>query len=351
MKEKNIKQFCLNTAATVRECMKVIDQNKQGIALIIDDHGGFIGTVTDGDIRRFILSGGSVEKAVSRVMWSDALTAPVGTSREELTELMNRRLVRNIPILDEAGCPCDIISLSDVVVPEKIGDQPVVIMAGGEGRRLRPITENIPKPMIKMNGKPILETVINSLSRSGIVNIFISLNYKADVIENYFKDGSDYNVKIVYLRENEKLGTAGALTLLPGLPSKPIVVINGDVITKTNFLRLIEFHNQHRCVMTVAATQYVLKVPYGVLNLSGHYLLGIEEKPKQNFLCNAGIYMINPEIISMIPKNTEFDMTDLIREVVRKGLPVTTFPIHEYWIDVGEIDDLKKARDTFEEPK
>ena len=350
MKDKNIKQFCLNEAATVRECMEVIDRNKQGIALIINDHGKFLGTVTDGDIRRFILSGGSVEKPVPRVMWSDALTAPVGTSREKIKELMNRYLVRNIPILDEAGCPCDIISLRDVV-SEKDGAQCAVIMAGGEGRRLRPITEHIPKPMIEMNGKPILENIINSLSRSGIVNIFISLNYKADVIESYFKDGSDHNVKIGYLRENKKLGTAGALTLLPDVPSKPIVVINGDVITKANFLRLIEFHNQHRCVMTVAAIQYMLKIPYGVLNLSGQYLLGIKEKPKQKFLCNAGIYMINPEIVSIIPKNMEFDMIDLIREVVRRGLPVTTFPIHEYWIDVGEIDDLKKARDTLEELK
>ena len=350
MKDKDIKQFCLNETATVQECMEVIDRNKQGIALIINEYGRFIGTVTDGDIRRFILSGDSVEKLLSRVMCSDALTAPLGTSREKIKELMNRYLVRNIPILDEAGCPCDIISLRDVV-SEKDGAQCAVIMAGGEGRRLRPITEHIPKPMIEMNGKPILENIINSLSRSGIVNIFISLNYKADVIESYFKDGSDYNVKISYLIENKKLGTAGALTLLPDLPSKPIMVINGDVITKANFLRLMEFHNQHRCVMTVAATQYMLKIPYGVLNLSGHYLLGVEEKPKQKFLCNAGIYMINPEIISMIPRNTEFDMTDLIREVVRKGLPVTTFPIHEYWIDVGEIADLKKARDTLEELK
>jgi dTDP-glucose pyrophosphorylase/CBS domain-containing protein len=348
MKDKDINQYCLKESAAIRECMEVIDRNKQGIALIIDDQGRLIGTVTDGDIRRSILAGRSLKEPVLNVMWTNPLTAPFGASEAELKILMNKYLVRNIPILDEAGCPCKIVNLRDIVFEED-GGQCAVIMAGGEGKRLRPITENIPKPMIKVGEKPILENIIKALTESGIVNIYISINYKADIIEDYFKDGSDYGAKITYLKEDKKLGTAGALTLLPENPLNPLLIINGDIITKTNFMRLIEFHKQHRCVMTVAAIQYMFNIPYGVLKMSEHYLLGIEEKPKQKFLCNAGIYIVNPEILPVIPKNTAFDMTDLIKELARKGLPVSAFPIHEYWIDIGHKDDLKKAQNALTE--
>ena len=348
MKDKDINQFCLKEPATVRECMAVIDKNKQGIALIVDAQGRLTGTITDGDIRRFILAGHSIDNSVASVMWTKPLTAPLGTSEKELKELMNKHLVRNIPIIDTNGCPSKIINLRDIVSEEDVC-QFAVIMAGGKGKRLKPITENMPKPMIKVGNKPILENIINYLKESGIVNIYISLNYKADIIENYFEDGSEYGVKISYLKEGKELGTAGALTLLPEIPSSPLLVINGDVVTKTNFLRLIEFHKQRRCVMTVAATQYTLNIPFGVLNTSGHYLLGIEEKPEQRFLCNAGIYMLNPEALPLIPEDTEFDMTDLIKELVRKGLPVTTFPIHESWVDIGHMDDLRKAQNDLEE--
>lgn len=348
MKHKDISQFCLKESATVRECMAVIDENKQGITLIVDTKGRLTGTVTDGDIRRFILAGRSIDEPVTNVMWTKPLTAPLGTPEKELKELMNKHLVRNIPILDRNGCPSKIINLRDIVSEEDV-PQYAVIMAGGKGRRLRPVTEDIPKPMIEVGNKPILENIINRLKESGIVNIYISLNYKNNIIEDYFKDGSEFGANITYLKENKELGTAGALTLLPEIPSSALLVVNGDVITKTNFLRLIEFHKQHRCVMTVAATQYMLNIPYGVLNISSHYLLGIEEKPEQRFLCNAGIYMLNPEAVPLIPKDTEFDMTDLIKELVRKGLPVTTFPIHEYWVDIGDMDDLRKAQNDLKE--
>lgn len=343
MRDRDIKEFCLRESATIRECMKLIDHNKQGIALIVDRRGRLIGTVTDGDIRRFILGGGSIGGLVSNVMWTNPLTAPLGASENEVRELMSKYLVRNIPILDKTGRPCKIVNLRDLISEEEMG-QIAIIMAGGEGRRLRPITEHIPKPMLKIGGKPILENIVNTLAKNGIVNIYISINYKADVIENYFKDGSRYGVKISYLRETKKLGTIGALTLLPESPPGPFFVINGDVLTNTNFLRLSEFHKQHRCVMTVAAIQYRFKIPYGVLHMADHYLLGIEEKPQQRVLCNAGIYMINPEVLHMIPKDAEFNMTDLIKELARKGLPITTFPIHEQWIDIGQTEHLKRAQ-------
>ena len=345
MKDKDINRFCVKENDSIRSCMEVIDQNKQGIALIVNTEQRLTGTVTDGDIRRIILAGKSLEGPVSKIMWTDPLSTSSDSSETEIKELMNRYLVRNIPILDENGCPCRIVNLRDLV-PEEDGGQCAVIMAGGEGKRLRPITEGIPKPMIEVGGKPILESIIKALTQNGIPRMFISVNYKADVIEDYFQDGSNHGAEITYLKEEKKLGTAGALTLLPEIPSKFLLVINGDVITKTNFSRLIDFHRAHRCVMTVAATQYVFDIPYGVLELSGHYLLGIKEKPKKRFLCNAGIYMINTEVLPLIPKDTEYDMTDLIKTLVAKGLPVTTFPVHEHWIDIGRMEDLKRVKGT-----
>lgn len=348
MKNRDINQFCLKESSTVRECMEVIDKNKQGIALVVDPQGRLIGTVTDGDIRRFILAAHSLEEPVSKVMWTNPLTAPLGTSEEEIKELMNKYLVRNIPILDKEGRPCKLITIRDLV-SDKSDCQIAVIMAGGEGRRLRPITKKIPKPMINVGDKPIIENIINAFVEIGIEKIYISVSYKAEVIEDYLKKYTCHGVKIEYLEEHKKLGTAGALALLPEIPLKPFIVINADIVTKTNFARLIEFHNQHRCVMTIAATQFEFNIPYGVLNRSGHYILGIEEKPEQKLLCNAGIYMINPEVLPIIPKNTEFNMTDLINELVRKGLPITTFPIHEYWIDIGQMEDLKKVQNDIKD--
>ena len=342
-KDFDVKASCVDESLSVRECMRIIDRNKQGIALVVDKDGRLVGTVTDGDIRRFTLAGRSIDEPVSKVMWTKPLTAPVGTSDGELKKLMNKHLVRSIPLVDGDGRPQRIVDIMDFIGKDETGVS-AVVLAGGEGRRLRPITDTIPKSLVKVGDRPVLEDIVISLGRAGIVDIYISLNYMADLIEEYFDDGSRYGVRIRYLREDKKLGTVGPLTLLPEAPRSPLLVMNGDVVTRTNFLRLIDFHREHRCVMTVAATQYKFDVPYGVINTTGHYLIGIEEKPSQRFLCNAGIYMLNAELIHLIPEHTEFNMTDLIKEVVRRGLPITTFPIHEYWIDIGQMKDLEKAQ-------
>jgi dTDP-glucose pyrophosphorylase len=340
---KDVKDICIQESISVHKCMEVIDRNKEGIALIVNAMGQLIGTVTDGDIRRFIIAGKSLDEPVRNMMWKNPVTALVGTSEKELIELMKKHSIRHIPLLDEQRRPQNLVSLRDILFEEDTGHT-AVIMAGGEGRRLRPITENVPKPMIEVAGRPILETIVRQLVKANIKKIYISINYMSESIENYFKDGTEFGVKIAYLKEERKLGTAGALTLLPEIPPKPFLVVNGDVITKTDFAHLIDFHREHRCVMTVAGVQYRFNIPYGVLNTAGHYLLGIEEKPQQKFLCNAGIYLINPEVCNFIPYNVEVDMTDIIDNLVKKGLPIATFPIFEYWLDIGKMEDLKKAQ-------
>lgn len=347
MTKRDLNRICLKATASVHECIQLIEQNRQGIALIIDEDGRLIGTVTDGDIRRYILAGRALSEPTSEVMWTRPLTVTMDTPRTQIRELMHENMVRNIPILDTECRPVDLVNISDFVNGHD-DEQIAFIMAGGEGKRLRPITETIPKPLIKVGNKPILGNIITGFREAGIMNIYIAVNYKSDIIEEYVKNNFNHGLKLTCLKEKKKLGTAGALSLLPHTPTKPFIVINGDIITRANFGRLLDFHNEHRCVMTVAATQYMLEVPYGVLDLTGHYLMDVKEKPTEKFLCNAGIYVINPEVLSLVPKDTEFDMPDLIRTLVQKGLPITTFPIHEYWIDVGQLQQLNKARNDME---
>jgi dTDP-glucose pyrophosphorylase len=323
--------------------MEIIDRTRIGIVLVVNEEGKLVGTITDGDIRRFILAGNSIEESVSKVMWADPVTSFDCSSNLELIDRMKKHSVKHLPILDDQCRPYKVATLRELIFEDR-AKCTAVIMAGGEGKRLRPITESIPKPMVKVGGRPIIETIIRQLVQADIENIYVSLNYMGKVIEDYFKDGSDLGVNISYLKEDKKLGTAGALTLLPEIPSIPILVINADILTKVDFSYLIDFHNEHKCVMTVGGVQFTLNIPYGVLNLAGHYLLGIDEKPQERMICNAGIYVINPEVINIVKYNVEFDMTDLIEEIIRRGLPVSTFPIYEYWIDIGQEEDLKKAQ-------
>jgi NDP-sugar pyrophosphorylase family protein len=287
-----------------------------------------------------------MEETAAELMYTSPLKAPLHASDEVIRELLQKYRIRNVPLVDDKGRPRRLVTFRDFLYGGTTQNI-AVIMAGGEGRRLRPLTENVPKPMVKVGDKPILENIITSLARAGIKKQYIAVNYMAEVIEEYFQDGSAFEVEIFYLREHKKLGTAGALKLLPEIPAEPLLIVNGDIMIKTDLSRLLDFHRQHHCAMCVGATQYRVNIPYGVLNLSEHYVLGIDEKPQPHFFCNAGIYVLNPEVLRFIPKDSPFDMTDLLAEVVNNGLPVAAFPIHEEWVDIGEMEDLKRAQETF----
>jgi len=341
MKKFNLNTFRVTTGNSVREVMTVIDRNRTGIALVTDIDGKLIGTVTDGDIRRFILSGGSLNDTCETIMSHSPFIAKDSDSFETLRHLIKRHQVRHMPVVDSAGRPVDIISASDFV--DGKNGQVAVIMAGGEGKRLLPLTEDIPKPMVPVGGRPLLEQTVEQLRISGVAIIYLSVNYRADVIKDHFGDGGRFGVEIRYIEEKTKLGTAGSLTLLPEIPQNPLLVMNGDVVTNVNYERILDFHRHHRCVMTVAATEYKIKVPFGALNLADHFILGIDEKPTHRFLCNAGIYVIDPELLRFIPADSPYDMTDLLQRTIREGMPNAAFPVHEYWIDVGRKNDLDRA--------
>jgi dTDP-glucose pyrophosphorylase len=342
MRQNNIQEYFVYVDYIIRRVIEIIDKTKDGIALVVDKKQCLIGTITDGDIRRFLLVGGSFDEPCSKVMWEKPVTAPLETPKKELQFLMDKHRLRCIPLVDEKGRPSRIVGLQELISEEN-PHQTAIIMAGGEGKRLRPLTENIPKPMVNIGDRPLLESIILDLKKAGINKVYISINYKADIIKDYFKCGEDFGIEIIYLHEQKKLGTAGALSLLPEKLPGPAIIINGDVVTNISFERLLEFHRQRRCLMSVAAIEYHIEVPYGVLDLANHFVLGIEEKPSQRFLCNAGIYVIDPELLRFVPSESFYNMTDLLQDVVREGLPVAAFPIHEYWVDIGQKKDLDRA--------
>jgi dTDP-glucose pyrophosphorylase len=339
----DINGYIVRPHDSIKDVVEVIIGNKDGIALVVDEKGGLVATITDGDIRRFMLTGADLTAPCSRVMNEKPVVAHEAVSREELIQTIKQHRIRNIPIVNSQGMPVAVINSNDLI-GETQSDTVAVVMAGGEGRRLRPLTEQIPKPMLPIGDRPLLEQIIRNLKTAEIDNIYISVNYRADIIEDHFQDGTSLGVKIHYLREEKRLGTAGALSQFPLTPSGPVLVTNGDVVTNVNFSRLLEFHREHRAVMSLAAMDYRLNIPYGVLDLAGHYVLGLDEKPTKHFLCNAGIYVLDPDIITLVPKETYYDMTDLLCDVTRRGLPVAAFPIHEYWVDIGDKSDLKKAQ-------
>ena len=343
----------LAASDTLFQAVQAIEFSELRTVVVLDEKNRLLGTITDGDIRRRLLKGGHLQDSVTSAMNPTPVSAKPGTSPELLAELMKRKNVLTIPIVNDENLFIELVHLKDlkkiknISLPRKLDYEFVVIMAGGEGSRLKPITNKIPKPMVEIGGMPLLERQIISLSESGIKKIYISVNYLANQIENYFGNGSRYNTEIIYLRESNKMGTAGALTLITETPNNPILLLNGDIFTNPIFNSLLEYHNQSKVELTVATTNYTIDIPYGVIQMDNEDVRGIEEKPTQVFLCNAGIYCISPIAFKMISKFNVKNITDLFKILITENLKIAAFPIHEYWIDIGTPEDLDKAREIF----
>ncbi|MBI4705037.1 MAG: nucleotidyltransferase family protein [Deltaproteobacteria bacterium] len=342
---KEVTQILVREDDPIAAVVGVIDRGRLGLALVVDEHGLLKGTITDGDVRRLLLRGGRLDETAAAVMNRTFRSVQEGTPAEEISGLLQVHMIRHMPVLDAQGRAVGLVTLGDLV-PAHPEERVAVIMAGGEGRRLRPITESIPKPMVELGGKPILARQIESLALAGFREVFLAVNYKADVIEGFFGDGSGFGVRVHYLRERGKLGTIGALSLLPESPAGPLLVMNGDVVTDVNLESLFDYHRRSRCVATVGATRYEIRVPLGVLRLAGPFLAGIDEKPQLGYLCNAGIFVLEPEVVRLVPRGEKYDMTELLDKLVARGQPVAVFPVREHWIDVGRPEDLDKAREA-----
>ncbi len=335
------------------DAVRAIEVSKRRMAVVVDGNGLLLGTLTDGDIRRHLLAGGSLETKVSKAMNPSPLTAQIGSPDGYMKDVMRQGNVMALPLVDQSGYFLRLIHLMDLETGGTVasvstqGFSFAVIMAGGEGTRLRPLTEAIPKPMVKIGGVPLLERQIKRLAKVGISRVYISVNYLSHIIEGYFGDGRDFGIEISYLNEQEKLGTAGALSLLPEQPDMPILVMNGDILTNSDLGSLYSFHMVHGAKITVAAIDHRVDIPYGVIRSDGPFVTGLVEKPSERFLCNAGIYAVSPEALNLLQEGKHSNMTDLIDACLELNLPVAVFPVHEYWNDIGTPDDLEKAREYF----
>lgn len=343
----DLKKMTVGATATLREGMKVIDSGARQIALVIDADGVLIATVTDGDVRRGILRGLAMEAPVSDVMHRNPTTLLKGASAAAAQRLMRERSLHHIPVVDSEG-RLVALALRDEPTGAEPRTTPVVLMAGGLGIRLRPLTDSLPKPMIPVGDRPLLERIITRFKDQGFSHFTLSLNYLGNVIRDHFGDGSSLGVEIDYVEETKRMGTGGALSLLPHRPEELFVVMNGDILTTTSFGAMLDFHVETGSAATICAREFTMQVPYGVLSTEGTTLVSMAEKPVQKFLVNAGIYALSPLVFDHLTADESLDMPDLIDRVKNAGLKVSVFPVREYWMDIGRIEDLDRARDEYE---
>jgi dTDP-glucose pyrophosphorylase len=338
-------KILISKDSTIKNALEIIDSEALRTALVVNDTKQLLGVVSDGDIRRGLLKNLSLVDSVSLVMNASPTTAMQGENREELIKIMRRESILAVPLLDVSGVVVGLETLQSAL-SQPTYNNPVFIMAGGFGTRLRPLTDNCPKPMLKVGDKPILETLINSFIKAGFINFYISTHYMPEQIEMYFGDGATFGCNIKYVFEDKPLGTGGALGLLPkDLPKDlPLIMVNGDVLTNMDFQRFLNFHVEHDADATICVRNYDYKIPYGVIAGEGNKITSMVEKPTQHFFVNAGIYIVSPRIINSVPKNYKVDMPTLLEQHMKERDKVLMFPIHEYWLDIGRMDDFKRAQ-------
>jgi len=327
---------------TILSVVHGINEADLQVALVVDDQRRLLGIVTDGDIRRAILRQVSFDKPVSEIMNPAPITCPAGESRERVQATMTAASLRFLPMVDAEGRVVSVCTLENLLASPQRSNT-VVLMAGGMGTRLRPLTNDIPKPLLRVGGKPLLEIILEGFIAQGFHNFYLAVNYKAQMIKDYFQDGGAFGVSIRYLEENQRLGTCGALTLLPERPTESLIVMNGDLLTTVDFGTLLDFHDEHGAVATMAVREYDFQVPYGVVETDGHRILRLEEKPIQRFFVNAGIYALSPQVLDRLVPDRYMDITELFQNLLDDNHETAMFPIREYWLDIGRVDDFERA--------
>ncbi|WP_046174417.1 nucleotidyltransferase family protein [Domibacillus indicus] len=339
------KQILISPDSSILETMRIIDKSTLQFAAVVDESKNLLGTVTDGDIRRGILKGTSLESQITSVMNTKPVFEKEGKKAFYYKQVMRKRKLKQLPIINEQHKVVRIL-FSDDVDQALQKENVVILMAGGLGTRLRPLTDNIPKPMLKVGDKPILETIIESFKNFGFSNFILCVNYKKELIQDYFQEGTALGVNITYVEETKRLGTAGALSLLKEKPKVPFFVMNGDLLTKINFEQLLDFHLESNAQATMCVREYEYQIPYGVIETDHRKLLSIVEKPVHKSFVNAGIYMLNPDTLNHVPAGEFFDMPDLFKKVMETE-KAAAFPLREYWLDIGRIADYEKANGDF----
>ena len=337
--------MAVSPKSTIREVLMVIDRHALRIALIIDEDDLLLGVVTDGDVRRGFLNGMGLDHCASDVMTSSPYTVGKEMDAEALVSFMTEKNILAVPVVEQ-NVVVGLATLHQESSRKIEHSNPVFILAGGFGTRLRLLTDTCPKPMLNVGGKPMLEIILLQFKKAGFSNFYISLHYLSKMIVDHFGDGSRFGVNITYLNEDSPLGTGGSLGLLPRDLDKnlPIIVCNGDVLTTLDFGKLLEFHDEKSGASTVCVREYQYQVPYGVINGKGGEVTSIIEKPTHTYFVNAGIYCISPEIVYSVLANQKVDMPTLLEKSLANEGKVMMFPMHEYWLDIGHMDDYNRAQ-------
>lgn len=340
------RETLINPDTSIIKAIEIIDRTGLQIALVVDEEGRLLGTVTDGDIRRGILKHLGHDEPVAKVMNPDPCFISQDQSRENALLLMKNMRLHQIPILDRQQRVVG-LEIADDLMNSPTRRNTVVLMAGGLGRRLQPLTEQCPKPMLKVGDKPLLETIMEGFIDQGFRIFYISVHYKADIIMRHFGNGSRWAVKISYLHETKPLGTAGALGILPEKPQEPMLMMNGDILTRINLAKLLDFHKNTHSIATICIKEYSHQLPYGVVTIGSNRVKKIDEKPIQKFFINGGLYVFNPEVLEYIPADSYLDVPDLLKILLQQGKEVAAFPIREYWIDIGRSSDYERATQDY----
>jgi dTDP-glucose pyrophosphorylase len=344
---KNWSEILLKPEDSIQTTIEVIHAGGNRIALVVDDSGKLLGVVTDGDIRRALIRHTEMGCAVEKIMNNTPITALMSESTDKIMLMMKNESLLHIPIVDEQGILVGLETLQHLLENKKY-DNYVFILAGGFGTRLHPLTKDIPKPLLDVGSRPILATIIGQFIDAGFHKFYISTHYKAEMIRDYFGDGSTLGVDIEYVHEEVPLGTAGSLGLLPNNVSKlPIIVMNGDLLTKLNFEHLLAFHNEQDSLATMCIREYDFQVPYGVVDVKKNQVVSIVEKPVHKFFVNAGVYVLEPKLINTIDVDVYLDMPNFLENKIEKGEKINVFPIHEYWLDIGKMEEYKRANREF----
>jgi dTDP-glucose pyrophosphorylase len=337
------KSVVLSPDDVMEKAIQALDREALKIVMVADKEGRLLGTITDGDVRRALIRRLGMDAKLKDVMRKDPTVAQIKDGRDSILAMMKARDLLQVPIVNDAGCIVGLETLQHLIKKEKL-DNPVFLMAGGFGKRLRPLTNDIPKPLLKVGSKPILETILSQFIESGFHNFYISTHYKAEMVQEHFGDGSKWGVSIQYIHEDEPLGTAGALGLLPEeMPDLPIMMMNGDLLTDISYEHLLDFHNTQGGIATMCVREYDFQVPYGVITVEDQVIKRVIEKPIHKFFVNAGIYVLSQELVKAVDGNSFLDMPHLLDESIQSGAQVKSFPIHEYWLDIGRMEEFERA--------
>lgn len=334
--------------STIKEALSIIDSGAMKIALVLDGENKLLGTVSDGDIRRGLLNGLTLNDSINSIIFRNPTSCSVNDTKEDILRIAVEKKIYQIPIVDSAGVLVGIDVVDDLLAPPEYANK-VILMVGGLGSRLRPLTNELPKPLLEVGNKPILETIIANFAKYGFKNIILSVNYKSQMIEDYFGDGSNFGVTIDYIHEDKRMGTAGALSLMREQLTEPFFVMNGDLLTNVNFEHMLEYHLSNQAIATMGVREYDFQVPYGVVNIDGHQITSIEEKPVHKFFVSGGMYILDTDVLSTIPANTFYDMPTLFEKLLANKQKAISFPIREYWLDIGRISDFEQANNEYHE--